>query len=105
MRPTRSKNRLLLWAQSVLGVQADVSKLEDLERLFASAVERFGRVDIMVNNAGIETRTSILDTTEAQYDKVLDSQPEERVFRHPARSQTDDQTGRWWPNHQHDVYT
>src|SRR6202020_1521324 len=40
----------------VLGVQADVSKLEDLERLFASAVERFGRVDVMVNNAGIETR-------------------------------------------------
>jgi glucose 1-dehydrogenase len=56
----------------VLGVQADVSKLEDLERLFASAVEQFGRVDIMVNNAGVETRTSILDTTEAQYDKVLD---------------------------------
>ena len=32
----------------------------------------FGRLDIMVNNAGIETRTSVLDTTEAQYDKVLD---------------------------------
>ncbi len=31
----------------------------------------FGRVDIMVNNAGVETRTSVLDTTEAQYDRVL----------------------------------
>ena len=51
---------------SVIGVQADVSKLDDLERLFASAVEKFGHVDIMVNNAGVETRTSILDTTEAQ---------------------------------------
>ena len=29
-------------------------------------------LDIMVNNAGIETRTSVLDTTEAQYDKVMD---------------------------------
>jgi glucose 1-dehydrogenase len=29
-------------------------------------------VDIMVNNAGVETRTSVLDTTEAQYDTVLD---------------------------------
>src|ERR1700739_4290615 len=56
----------------VIGVQADVSKLDDLERLFAAAVDKFGRVDIMVNNAGVETRTSILDTTEAQYDKVLD---------------------------------
>ena len=32
----------------------------------------FGRLDIMVNNAGVETRTSILDTTEEQYDKVLE---------------------------------
>lgn len=53
------------------GVEADVSQLADLERLIATAVDRFGRVDIMVNNAGIEIRTSMLDTTEAQYDKVL----------------------------------
>src|SRR5271154_2561343 len=58
--------------ECVTGVQADVSKLDDLQRLFSSAVERFGHVDIMVNNAGVETRTSILDTTEAQYEKVLD---------------------------------
>ena len=35
-------------------------------------MEAFGRVDVMVNNAGIETRTSVLDTTEAQYERVLD---------------------------------
>jgi glucose 1-dehydrogenase len=57
--------------ESVIGVRADVSKLDDLERLFAAAVEKFGRVDIMVNNAGVETRTSLLDTTEAEYDKIL----------------------------------
>jgi glucose 1-dehydrogenase len=56
----------------VIGVQADVSKLQDLERLVAAAVEKFGRLDVMVNNAGVETRTSILDTTEAQYEKVLE---------------------------------
>jgi glucose 1-dehydrogenase len=55
-----------------IGVEADVSKVADLKRLVAAAVSQFGRLDIMVNNAGIETRTSILNTTEDQYDKVLD---------------------------------
>jgi glucose 1-dehydrogenase len=55
-----------------IGVEADVSKVEDLERLVKAAVDAFGRLDIMVNNAGIETRTSILDTTEAQYEKVME---------------------------------
>lgn len=56
----------------VIGVQADVSKISELQRLIDTAVEKLGRVDIMVNNAGVETRTSVLDTTEEQYDKVLD---------------------------------
>src|SRR6476619_5125992 len=54
-----------------IGVQADVSKVADLQRLIATAVKEFGRVDVMVNNAGIETRTSVLDTIEADYEKVL----------------------------------
>jgi glucose 1-dehydrogenase len=53
------------------GVQADVGKLEDLQRLVDTAVSKYGRLDIMVNNAGIETRTSILDTTPDDFDKVL----------------------------------
>ena len=55
-----------------IGVQADVSKVSDLKKLVESAVGTFGRVDVMVNNAGVETRTSVLDTTEAQYEKVLE---------------------------------
>ncbi len=55
-----------------VGVEADVSKVADLQRLVDSAVQSFGRLDVMVNNAGIETRTSVLDTTEAQYEKVLE---------------------------------
>jgi glucose 1-dehydrogenase len=54
-----------------IGVQADVSKVADLQKLINAAIQKFGRVDIMVNNAGIETRTSVLDTTEEQYEKVL----------------------------------
>ena len=57
---------------SSFGVQADVSKLDDIQRLIDAAVARYGRIDVMVNNAGVETRTSVLDTTPEQYDKVLD---------------------------------
>ena len=54
-----------------IGVEADASRLADLQMLIDKAVSAFGRVDIMVNNAGVETRTSILDTTEDQYNRVM----------------------------------
>jgi glucose 1-dehydrogenase len=54
-----------------IGVKADVSRIAELQALIDATVAKFGRVDIMVNNAGVETRTSVLDTTEDQYDKVL----------------------------------
>jgi glucose 1-dehydrogenase len=54
-----------------IGVQADVSKVDDLKTLIGQAVKAFGRLDFMVNNAGIETRTSVLDTPEDHYDKVM----------------------------------
>jgi len=54
-----------------IGVDADVSQVADLQKLVDAAVSKFGRLDIMVNNAGIETRTSVLDTTEDQYDSVM----------------------------------
>jgi glucose 1-dehydrogenase len=57
--------------ERAIGVEADVSQVAELRKLIATAVEKFGRLDIMVNNAGIETRSSILDTTEEQYERVL----------------------------------
>src|SRR5215475_8018042 len=54
-----------------IGVKADVSKVAELQGLIDAAVKNFSRLDIMVNNAGVETRTTVLDTTEEQYDKVL----------------------------------
>jgi glucose 1-dehydrogenase len=54
-----------------IGLEADVSKVEDLQQLVDAAVKEFGRLDIMVNNAGVDTRTSVLDTTEEQYEFVM----------------------------------
>lgn len=58
--------------EKAIGVDADVSKIADLQKLINAAVDKFGHLDIMVNNAGVETRTSVLDTTEEQYEKVLE---------------------------------
>jgi glucose 1-dehydrogenase len=66
------EQQVIALGDQAIGVDADVSKVEDLQRLVDAAVSAFGRVDIMVNNAGVETRTSVLDTSEAQYDKVMD---------------------------------
>jgi glucose 1-dehydrogenase len=51
--------------------EADVSDVGQMQGLVAEAVRRYGRLDVLVNNAGVETRQSLLDTTEADYDKVL----------------------------------
>jgi glucose 1-dehydrogenase len=65
------EKKLAALGETAIGIEADVSKVEDIQRMIDTAVSNFGRLDVMVNNAGIETRSSILDTTEAQYEKVL----------------------------------
>lgn len=66
------EKKIVALGEQAIGVKADVSKVEEIQRLVDAAVKKFGRLDIMINNAGVETRTSILDTTEAQYEKVLE---------------------------------
>jgi glucose 1-dehydrogenase len=58
-------------AGSVEAFEADVSNVDQVQALVAEAVRLYGRLDVLVNNAGIETRHSLLETTEADYDKVL----------------------------------
>ncbi len=66
------ERQVVALGDKAVGVEADVSKVEDLQRLVDAAVGTFGRLDIMVNNAGVETRTSVLDTTVKQYEFVMD---------------------------------
>ncbi len=65
------EREIVSFGDQAIGVDADVSRIDELQRLVDAAVAKFGRLDIMVNNAGVETRTSVLETTEAQYDRVL----------------------------------
>ncbi len=50
---------------------ADVGEKSDAERLFRFAAERYGRIDVLVNNAGIVHAAEFVDLTEADFDRVL----------------------------------
>lgn len=54
-------------------VQADISKFADAEKLVAAAIERFGTIHILVNNAGITDDALILRMNETQFDRVIDT--------------------------------
>ena len=54
-------------------MQADVSTAEGCKALFDAAAEAFGRVDVLVNNAGITRDNLILRLTEQDFDAVLDT--------------------------------
>lgn len=55
-----------------VSVPTDVSRLEDLERLCTAAVSRFGRIDGLVNNAGVNFVKPVLEVTEEEWDRVID---------------------------------
>jgi len=54
-----------------IALQANMSNLEDIRRLFQETVEQFGQLDILVNNAGTGIVAAIADVTEEEYDKVF----------------------------------
>ena len=55
-----------------LSVCCDVTQKEQVEELFAKTMERFGRVDVSVQNAGVITIKKVEALTEAEWDWVLD---------------------------------
>jgi len=58
----------------VLAVAADVSKGADLERLVGESVERFGKIDVLVNNAGLlGPRVAIEDYPEDEWRRIIDA--------------------------------
>ena len=66
--------------KNAIGVQGDVSKLADLERLFSVVKEKKGRVDVLVANAAVAETGHIETLTEEHYDKVFDINVKGVVF-------------------------
>ncbi|CEK14592.1 SDR family oxidoreductase [Chthonomonas calidirosea] len=54
-----------------IAVPGDVSRRDDVEQMVATVVQRFGRLDIAVNNAGIEMKKPLLDLTDEDWHKIL----------------------------------
>jgi glucose 1-dehydrogenase len=54
-----------------MAVAGDVSRRADVERIVSETVSRFGRLDIVVNNAGIEIKKSFLDVTDEEWNRVI----------------------------------
>jgi NAD(P)-dependent dehydrogenase (short-subunit alcohol dehydrogenase family) len=58
---------------SVEGIAADISRSADAERAVKYTVEQFGGLDILVNSAGIQRYGTVVDTDEATWDEVFDT--------------------------------
>ena len=57
----------------MLAIQGDVSKEDDVSAIFKSAVDAFGRIDILVNNPGVTDGYPIDKMTLAQWRRVVDT--------------------------------
>lgn len=80
---------------AALAIQADISKQSNVSKMVAQAVSKFGRLDVLVNNAGIEKETPFLEKSEDEWDRAGHRcGPERRVPLH-ANGGTGD--GKEWP--------
>ena len=59
--------------QKALPVRADVSQVQQVQALIASAIVRFGRLDLLVNSASVWRRTPWAELDEAAWDQLLDT--------------------------------
>lgn len=60
------------FTDNVMGIAPALTDPEAVAAAFASVVERFGRLDVLCNNAGVSSREKLVDYTMEEYDRVMD---------------------------------
>src|SRR6516164_4537329 len=78
-----------------VAVQADVSKAADVKRLFAETKRAFGKLDVLVNNAGVYQFAPLAEIAEAS---SISARPR-AASRRPPRQFTRPQKARWMRSH------
>ena len=69
--PSRRPRKCATPALHAHGAGADVTKNQSVDRLVQETVSRTGRIDVLVNNAGVVSNTPILDLSEEEWDRTL----------------------------------
>jgi len=72
-RATAIVDQIASMGVDAMAIEGDVTRPGDVRRMVAAVVERFGALDVFVNNAGIQTWTPFLDVTEDEWDRVIDT--------------------------------
>lgn len=65
-------NEIIQSGGQAIAIQADVSKSEDVKRLFQKTIEKFKKVDVLINNAGIAIYKLIKETTDEDFERIFD---------------------------------
>jgi 3-oxoacyl-[acyl-carrier protein] reductase len=76
----RTADEIRALGVEAVAISSDVSKNEDVVRLVEETVATFGRLDILVNNAGILSNTPYDEVSEAEWDRVLDTNLKGAMF-------------------------
>jgi NAD(P)-dependent dehydrogenase (short-subunit alcohol dehydrogenase family) len=81
---------------SIEGIEADVGDLPTIERVMDNIATEAGRIDVLVNNAGVTRRADMMDLTEADWDRIMRVNAKGVFFclQHAARHMIRQQSGR-----------
>lgn len=66
-------DKLKAMGSKAMAIQADVRSEEDVRRLISMTIDKCGRLDILINNAGVAYKKRLEETTLQEYDKIMDT--------------------------------